>query len=278
MSAGNLAVDSNVTGLFFAEEVLGSPKALSSPIWYPVEPNSYGEFGAQTKTVKREPITASRQKRKGAVVGLDVAAGFNLDFTSKVPYIMMQGFMFADWRAKDNMAPTAVSGTQYTVASGGAAFLANDLLFAENFNVAGNNGLKVPTASTATTVSAPGLAVEASPPSTARITRVGRFLRKTSLDEIPQFWNVLVGDMSLIGTRPPTPDEVERYAVPNWQRLDVRPGLSGEWQVNGRSQVMDFEDVIRLDLRYQENWSLGYDLKLIVRTFTVIFSKGSGAA
>jgi lipopolysaccharide/colanic/teichoic acid biosynthesis glycosyltransferase len=84
--------------------------------------------------------------------------------------------------------------------------------------------------------------------------------------------------MSLIGTRPPTPDEVERYAVPNWQRLDVRPGLSGEWQVNGRSQVMDFEDVIRLDLRYQENWSLGYDLKLIVRTFTVIFSKGSGAA
>jgi hypothetical protein len=63
-----------------------------------------------------------------------------------------------------------------------------------------------------------------------------------------------------------------------WQRLDVRPGLSGEWQVNGRSQVLDFEDVIRLDLRYQENWSLAYDLQLIVRTFTVIFSKGSGAA
>lgn len=175
MSAGNLAVDSNVTGLYFAEETLGSPKVLpGSPVWYPVEPNSYGEFGAQTKTVKREPITASRQKRKGAVVGLDVAAGFNLDFTSKVPYIMMQGFMFADWRAKDNLPVTAVSGTQYTVASGGAAFLANDLLYAENFNVAGNNGLKVPTASTATTVSAPGLAVEASPPSTACITRVGR--------------------------------------------------------------------------------------------------------
>ncbi len=111
-----------------------------------------------------------------------------------------------------------------------------------------------------------------------RITRVGRFLRRTSLDEIPQFWNVLVGDMSLIGTRPPTPDEVDRYAVPNWQRLDVRPGLSGEWQVNGRSQVLDFEDVIRMDLRYQENWSLGYDLRLIVRTFAVIFSKRSGAA
>lgn len=111
-----------------------------------------------------------------------------------------------------------------------------------------------------------------------RITRVGRFLRRTSLDEIPQFWNVLVGDMSLIGTRPPTPDEVERYAVPNWQRLDVRPGLSGEWQVGGRSQVLDFEDVIRMDLRYQENWSLRYDLRLIVRTFAVIFSKRSGAA
>ncbi len=84
--------------------------------------------------------------------------------------------------------------------------------------------------------------------------------------------------MSLIGTRPPTPDEVDRYAVPNWQRLDVRPGLSGEWQVNGRSQVLDFEDVIRMDLRYQENWSFGYDLRLIVRTFAVIFSKRSGAA
>lgn len=111
-----------------------------------------------------------------------------------------------------------------------------------------------------------------------RITRVGRFLRRTSLDELPQFWNVLIGDMSLIGTRPPTPDEVDRYAVPSWQRLDVRPGLSGEWQVNGRSKVLDFEDVIRMDLRYQENWSLGYDLQLIMRTFTTIFSKRSGAA
>ncbi len=111
-----------------------------------------------------------------------------------------------------------------------------------------------------------------------RITRVGRFLRKTSLDELPQFWNVLIGDMSLVGTRPPTPDEVERYAVPNWQRLDVRPGLTGEWQVNGRSRVVDFEDVIRLDLRYQENWSLAYDLRLILKTLAVIFSRRSGAS
>jgi anti-anti-sigma factor len=111
-----------------------------------------------------------------------------------------------------------------------------------------------------------------------RITRVGRFLRRTSLDELPQFWNVLVGDMSLVGTRPPTPDEVDRYAVPNWQRLDVRPGLTGEWQVNGRSSILDFEDVIRLDLRYQQNWNFAYDIRLIVKTIAVIFSKRSGAS
>ncbi|MFM7791990.1 MAG: sugar transferase, partial [Microcystis panniformis] len=64
-----------------------------------------------------------------------------------------------------------------------------------------------------------------------RITRVGKFLRRTSLDELPQFWNVITGEMSLVGTRPPTPDEVERYDVPQWQRLDVKPGMTGEWQV-----------------------------------------------
>ncbi|MEL7037170.1 MAG: anti-sigma factor antagonist [Cyanobacteria bacterium J06592_8] len=110
-----------------------------------------------------------------------------------------------------------------------------------------------------------------------RITKVGRFLRRTSLDELPQFWNVLQGDMSLVGTRPPTPDEVERYEVPQWQRLDVKPGMTGEWQVNGRSQVKDFEDIIRLDLKYQENWSLMYDLKLIFKTIMVLFNKNSGA-
>ena len=111
-----------------------------------------------------------------------------------------------------------------------------------------------------------------------RISRVGKFLRRTSLDELPQFWNVLIGDMSLVGTRPPTPDEVDRYAIPNWQRLDVRPGLTGEWQVNGRSRVLDFEDVILLDLRYQDNWSFAYDLRLILKTLAVIFSKRSGAS
>lgn len=110
-----------------------------------------------------------------------------------------------------------------------------------------------------------------------RITKVGRILRKTSLDELPQFWNVLKGEMSLVGTRPPTPDEVDRYEVPQWQRFDVKPGMTGEWQVNGRSQVRNFEDVISLDLKYQENWSLMYDLKLIVKTIAVLFNKNSGA-
>ena len=110
-----------------------------------------------------------------------------------------------------------------------------------------------------------------------RITRVGRFLRKTSLDEFPQFWNVLKGEMSLVGTRPPTPDEVEDYEIPSWQRLNVKPGLTGEWQVNGRSEVLDFEEIVKLDLRYQENWSLSYDIKLIFKTIMVLFSKSSGA-
>ncbi len=110
-----------------------------------------------------------------------------------------------------------------------------------------------------------------------RITTVGRFLRRTSLDEFPQFWNVLKGDMSLVGTRPPTPEEVESYQVPQWQRLDVKPGMTGEWQVNGRSRVRNFEDVIKLDLRYQANWSLQYDLQLILKTVGIIFNKDSGA-
>ena len=110
-----------------------------------------------------------------------------------------------------------------------------------------------------------------------RVTKVGSFLRKTSLDEFPQFWNVLKGDMSLVGTRPPTQEEVDCYRVPEWQRLNVKPGMTGEWQVNGRSQVRNFEDVINLDLRYQKNWSLRYDFILILRTIAVIFNKNSGA-
>jgi len=106
-----------------------------------------------------------------------------------------------------------------------------------------------------------------------RITRVGRFLRRTSLDEFPQFWNVLKGEMSLVGTRPPSVDEVMLYERHHFQRLLVKPGMTGEWQVNGRSQVGDFEKIVEMDLDYQRKWSLGYDLMLILRTFQVIFNK-----
>lgn len=109
-----------------------------------------------------------------------------------------------------------------------------------------------------------------------RVTRVGRFLRKTSLDEFPQFWNVLMGDMSLVGTRPPTVDEVMGYGDRHWQRLNVKPGLTGEWQVYGRSSVSDFEDIVDLDLRYQSRWTRLYDLKVIWRTIKVLL-RGIGA-
>ncbi|KPQ35968.1 MAG: Sugar transferases involved in lipopolysaccharide synthesis [Phormidesmis priestleyi Ana] len=110
-----------------------------------------------------------------------------------------------------------------------------------------------------------------------RVTKVGRFLRKTSLDEFPQFWNVLKGDMSLVGTRPPTADEVSHYSERHWQRLDVRPGLTGQWQVSGRSAIKNFEEIVDMDLHYQHQWSPVYDLKLIVKTVTTVLSRRSGA-
>lgn len=106
-----------------------------------------------------------------------------------------------------------------------------------------------------------------------RVTRVGRFLRRTSLDELPQFWNVLMGEMSLVGTRPPTADEVSRYQGHHWQRLNVKPGMTGEWQVNGRSLIHDFEAIVQLDLRYQAQWHPLYDLLLICRTIYVLLTK-----
>jgi lipopolysaccharide/colanic/teichoic acid biosynthesis glycosyltransferase len=106
-----------------------------------------------------------------------------------------------------------------------------------------------------------------------RITRVGKFLRKTSLDELPQFWNVLTGDMSLVGTRPPTIDEVSQYSDRHWQRLNVKPGITGEWQVNGRSAIEDFEQIVDSDLRYQSRWTPIYDLFVILRTLYVVFAR-----
>lgn len=106
-----------------------------------------------------------------------------------------------------------------------------------------------------------------------RVTRVGRFLRQTSLDEFPQFWHVFQGEMSLVGTRPPTADEVIHYSDYHWQRLNVKPGITGEWQVNGRSVVNDFEQIVTLDLRYQKRWSLWYDLWLILKTIWVVITR-----
>ncbi len=103
-----------------------------------------------------------------------------------------------------------------------------------------------------------------------RITRVGKFLRRTSLDELPQFWNVLRGEMSLVGTRPPTVDEVSHYNNRHWQRLEVKPGMTGEWQANGRSSVSDFEQIVDLDLGYMQKWSIGYDIQLILKTIQVV--------
>jgi lipopolysaccharide/colanic/teichoic acid biosynthesis glycosyltransferase len=109
-----------------------------------------------------------------------------------------------------------------------------------------------------------------------RITRVGKFLRRTSLDELPQFWNVLMGDMSLVGTRPPTVEEVKQYNNRHWQRLEVKPGMTGEWQANGRSTVTDFERIVDMDLRYMRYWSLAYDVKLILKTIqSVLRRKGA---
>lgn len=107
-----------------------------------------------------------------------------------------------------------------------------------------------------------------------RITRVGKFLRKTSLDELPQFWNVLRGEMSLVGTRPPTPDEVAKYENWHHRRICIKPGITGLWQVSGRNKIQDFDEIVRLDLIYIDTWNLLSDIKIIFRTIKVIFSKG----
>lgn len=105
-----------------------------------------------------------------------------------------------------------------------------------------------------------------------RITKVGRFIRKMSIDELPQFFNVLRGDMSLVGTRPPTLDEFEQYSSHHKRRLSMRPGITGLWQVSGRSQIVDFEEVVRLDCEYIDNWSPALDIKILFKTLGVVFS------
>ena len=110
-----------------------------------------------------------------------------------------------------------------------------------------------------------------------RITKVGKFLRRTSLDEFPQFLNVFKGDMSLVGTRPPTEREFEEYNEYYRRRLSMTPGITGLWQISGRSDIQDFEEVMKLDLEYIDNWSLTLDLKILLKTFVVVL-KGRGAA
>jgi lipopolysaccharide/colanic/teichoic acid biosynthesis glycosyltransferase len=105
-----------------------------------------------------------------------------------------------------------------------------------------------------------------------RITRIGRVLRSSSLDEIPQFFNVLIGDMSLVGPRPPIPDEVAQYEPWQLRRLDVRPGITCLWQISGRSRI-GFQEWMRLDLEYIKHQSLGLDLKILLRTIPAVLSR-----
>ena len=102
---------------------------------------------------------------------------------------------------------------------------------------------------------------------------IGNIIRSLSIDELPQFYNILRGDMSLVGTRPPTVDEVAAYDLHHKVRLSMKPGLTGMWQVSGRSEITDFEEIVRLDAYYIENWSLKLDLKIILKTFKVVFAK-----
>ena len=108
-----------------------------------------------------------------------------------------------------------------------------------------------------------------------RVTRPGRFLRRYSLDELPQLFNVVRGEMSLVGPRPPLPSEVDQYAADVRRRLRVRPGMTGLWQVSGRSDL-SWEDSVRLDLYYVDNWSMLQDLAILARTFSAVFG-GRGA-
>ena len=111
-----------------------------------------------------------------------------------------------------------------------------------------------------------------SSPDDPRLTVIGKKLRETSIDELPQFWNVLKGDMSLVGTRPPTIDEFEKYESHHKRRLSMKLGITGMWQVSGRSDIKDFEEVVRLDCEYIDDWSLALDIKILFKTVGVVLT------
>lgn len=176
-------IDSNITGLSYAEEETIKNLPVT-PIWYPLEPNSYSDFGGQISTVARNPINASRQRKKGVTTDLEASGGFNQDLTQTNLTRLLQGFVFADMREKGTnaslsaayigVAVTAIDDT-YTFASGtvGDNFAANDLLLASGFGEAANNGLKTVVSSTSTTVVVGDGLVDESAPTDAKVERVG---------------------------------------------------------------------------------------------------------
>ena len=107
-----------------------------------------------------------------------------------------------------------------------------------------------------------------------RITKVGKFIRSTSIDELPQFWNVLKGDMSLVGTRPPTVAEFKQYQGHHKRRLSMKPGITGMWQAYGRKTVSDFEEIVKMDLNYIDNWSIMLDIKILFKTVQSVLTTG----
>jgi lipopolysaccharide/colanic/teichoic acid biosynthesis glycosyltransferase len=109
-----------------------------------------------------------------------------------------------------------------------------------------------------------------------RVTAVGAFLRRTSLDELPQLWNVFLGEMSLVGPRPPLPAEVDLYEEHHYTRFDVKPGMTGPWQVSGRNLITDFEEVVRLETDYIREWTIWKDLGLLLKTIpAVLYMRGA---
>ena len=106
-----------------------------------------------------------------------------------------------------------------------------------------------------------------------RVTKVGHFIRKTSLDELPQFWNVLIGDMSLVGTRPPTVDEYDKYTPEQKRRLSFKPGITGLWQISGRSEITNFDDVVKLDVAYIDGWTIWKDFEILFKTIKVVLMR-----